>query len=34
MTAFYASIREQAALAQATLAQPPAVPTRRARSPR
>jgi hypothetical protein len=33
MTAFYASIREQAALAQATLAQPPAVPRRRVRSP-
>jgi len=32
MTAFYASIREQAALARATLAYPPAVPKRRARS--
>ena len=32
MTAFYASIREQAALARATLAHPPAQPKRRARS--
>jgi hypothetical protein len=32
MTALYASIREQAALARATLAHPPTVPKRRARS--
>jgi hypothetical protein len=31
MVAFYASIREHAALARATLAHPPAVPGRRSR---
>ena len=33
MTAFYVSIREQAAVARASLAYPPAEPKRRARIP-